>query len=152
MLSPGTNMHKLTAPVCIVLMMVQCAGALHAQFEHRMIILREQQLRERVKIEVLPKYPREALKSKSTGIVVMQIDFNREGYITNFETVEAGDRRFVPAVIKALKQWRFTPIVISDGTIAGGRGKLTFYFFWKDGRGWCTNPLIYDRNRNARTR
>jgi TonB family protein len=146
------NMHKLTAHVCIVLMMVQCAGTLHAQSEHKIIILREQQLRERVKIEVLPKYPREALKNKSTGIVVMQIDFNREGITNNFETVEAADPRFVTPAIKALKQWRFTPIVTSDGTIAGGRGKLTFYFFWKDGRGWCTNPLIYDKNRNARTR
>ena len=145
-------MHKLTAPVCIVLMMVHCPRALHAQSEHKIIILREQQLRDRVKIEVLPKYPREALKNQSTGIVVMQIDFNLEGLVTRLETVEAGDSRFVPPTIKALKQWRFTPIVTSDGTVAGGRGKLTFYFFWKDGRGWCANPLIYDKNRNARTR
>lgn len=141
-------MRKLIAPICFLLM-IQYGVVLRAQPKPRVIPLREQQLRDRVIVEVLPNYPRQALKDKSSGIVVMQVEFDREGLITSVETVEAADLRFVPVTERALKKWRFRPIIAPDGTIGGGKGKLTFYFFWKDGRGWSANPWIFDKNRKA---
>lgn len=111
--------------------------------------MREPQLRERSKVEVLPKYPNDAAKNKSTGIVVTQVDFDATGTVTKFEILESADTRFNAPTIKALKQWRFNPVTTPEGTPLSGQGKLTFYFFWKNGRGWCENPLVFQKKQKG---
>ena len=94
---------------------------------------------------MLPRYPNDAAKNKSSGIVVTQVDFDATGVITNFDVLESADPRFNTPTIKALKHWRFNPITTPEGVPLHGRGKLTFYFFWKNGRGWCEDPLVFQR-------
>ena len=127
---------------------VGSAGILFAQSKSTVVFLREQQLRERSKVEVLPKYPNDARKSKSTGVVVTQVDFDATGIITNFDILQSIDPRFNEPTIKALQQWRFNPVTTPEGVPLRGTGKLTFYFFWRNGRGWCENPLVFQKKRN----
>lgn len=143
-MTPG---QKLTRSLCVFLIVIAVgsSGILFAQTKAALVFLREQQLRERGKVKVLPKYPNDAAKNKSSGIVVTQVDFDASGIITNVEILESADPRFDAPTIKALKQWRFDPITTSDGAPANGRGKLTFYFFWKNGQGWCEDPLVFQK-------
>jgi len=114
-----------------------------------LVILQEQQLRERAQVKVLPKYPVEVLKDRRSGIVVMQVRFDASGVVTETRTIEAVDKRFILPTASALKQWRFKPILTSTGKLAEGTGKVTFYFFWKKGHGWCEDPLIFSKKSTA---
>ena len=109
--------------------------------------VREQQLRIYARKQVLPKYPAAALKEKSQGVVVSQIEFNTEGVVTSVEILESPGPQFSKATDTALKQWAFNPIVTPKGEVFGAIGKLTFYFYFKGGRGWAENPMIFNKNR-----
>jgi TonB family protein len=110
------------------------------------LIVREQQLRTYARKQVLPKYPDAALKEKSQGVVVTQIEFNTEGVVTSVEILESPGPQLSKATETALKQWAFNPIVTPKGEVYGATGKLTFYFYCKDGRGWAENPMIFNKN------
>ena len=142
-----TAVQKLTRSLCVLLVVVAVGsfGILLAQTKSTVVFLREQQLRDRGKVEVLPKYPNDALKNKATGIVVTEIDFDTNGTITKLAILESSDRHFDIPTIKALRQWRFNPVTTSEGVPLKVKGKLTFYFFWKNGRGWCENPLVFQK-------
>lgn len=73
------------------------------------IVLEEAQLRNRVVSTVLPKYPKEAVRRKSSGVVVSRIEFDANGVVTSAEIIEAADPAFATPTLKALKQWRFKP-------------------------------------------
>ena len=141
------SVQKLTRLFCAFLIgiAVGSPGILFAQSSSTMVFLREQQLRERSKVAVLPKYPNGAVKDKATGIVVTQVDYDATGIITSLAILESADPRFNIPTIKALKQWRFNPVTTPEGVPLKGKGKLTFYFFWKNGRGWCENPRVFQK-------
>ena len=145
------SVQTLTRLLCafLIVIAVGSPGILFAQSNSTVVFLREQQLRERSKVEVLPKYPNDAVKIKASGVVVTQVDYDATGIITSFAILESADPRFNIPTIKALKQWRFNPVTTPEGVPLKGKGKLTFYFFWKNGRGWCENPLVFQRNRKA---
>jgi TonB family protein len=114
------------------------------------IVLEEAQLRSRATSAVLPKYPTEA--SKSSGVVVSRIEFDTNGIVTSADIIETADESFVAPTLKALKQWRFKPLLLSGGEARRGKGKITFYCFWKNGRGWCADPVIFSKESPMRTR
>ena len=106
------------------------------------MILLEQQVRSRTRLEVLPKYPRAAVKDKAHGVVVAMIEFDQKGLVAKVEIVQSNPH-FAGPTIKALKLWRFDPIATPKGEALRGRGKLTFYCYYENGTGRCENPLIF---------
>lgn len=135
------KMQTLIGSVCLLVATID--PSLFASDFSSLVILQEQQLRERAQFKVLPKYPVEALRDRRSGIVVMRVHFDTNGVVTETQTIETVDQRFIPPTVRALKRWRFKPIVTSTGKLAGGTGKVTFYFLWKKGHGWCEDPLIF---------
>lgn len=116
------------------------------------IVLEEAQLRNRAISTVLPKYPKEAGRKKSSGIVVSRIEFDANGVVTSAEIIESADPAFATPTLKALKRWRFKPIVLSSGEVRHGQGKIIFYFFWKKGRGWCADPVVFSKESPIKSR
>ena len=57
---------------------------------------------------VAPPYPRAAAEARILGKATTVITVDRDGVVTNAKTVVA-HRVFESEVLKALKQWRFTP-------------------------------------------
>src|SRR3569832_401624 len=104
-----TSKQKLTELFffLLVIIAVGSSGISSAQSKSTLVFLREQQLRERAKVEVLPNYPKDA---KSSGIVVTEVDFDATGNITRLDVLESADPRFNAPTIKSIKQWRFNPI------------------------------------------
>lgn len=140
--------------VSIVWILVATLGAtqiLSAQSNSTIVLLREQDLREKVTFGVLPEYPINALKRKTSGVIVMQVDLDETGVISNLEVLESSDPSFAVATRTALKRWRFNPFTTPEGVPSKARGKLTFYFFFKKHRGWCENPLVFQKNRKSLT-
>ena len=116
------------------------------------IVLEEAQLRDRATSTVLPKYPKEAGRRKRSGVVVSRIEFDANGVVTSADIIEAADPAFATPTLKALKQWRFKPIVLSSGEARRGKGKIIFYFFWKNGRGWCADPVVFSKESPIKSR
>jgi TonB family protein len=108
----------------------------------------EEQLRERARIEVLPRYPNGARRKRIQGFVVAEVEFDREGTVKHVEIVESTHPLFVAPTVTALKQWRFNPVVTPKREMLGGKGKLTFYFYYKNSRGWSEYPSIFRRKLN----
>jgi TonB family protein len=107
------------------------------------IRLMEEQLRERIRSETPPKYPPAARAAKLQGLVVTEVEFDGKGDVTKIEILESTDPLFATATKTALKRWKFSPIVSPDNETLSGKGKLTFYFYYKDGRGWSEDPSIF---------
>jgi TonB family protein len=115
---------------------------------HEVLLMREPQLRAMVRFQILPKYPAKALRLSAQGVVVSEMHFDKQGVVTKVEIVESANNLFNDPTIRALKQWRFRPVVTPNGKVFGGRSKITFYFYYANGHGWVEDPLIF-KNKKA---
>ena len=77
----------------------------------RRLLVTERQLREKLKVEMLPRYPKNALKSKAQGVVVSIVEFDTQGTILKVEVVQTPHPLLGLATEQALKKWRFYPII-----------------------------------------
>jgi TonB family protein len=111
-------------------------------------LLRERQMREKARTEVLPQYPLAARKDRVRGLVVAEVEFDVKGVVTKVDIVESSHPAFISATTKALRQWKFAPVVTLKQESGGGKGKLTFYFYYKNGRGWVEHPMIFQKNQS----
>jgi TonB family protein len=111
------------------------------------LTLMEEQLRERVRIEVLPKYPTGERAARIEGVVVGQIEFDETGTVKTVDIIESTHPFFAEPASHALKQWKFEPIVTGKGEVYGGKGKITIYFRYRNGRGWTEDPLIFQKKK-----
>jgi len=92
-------------------------------------------MRQKALVEVLPQYPIAARKDQARGRVVAEVEFDVKGLVTGVEIVESSHPAFIQSTTRALRCWRFAPVVTLNREVSGGRGKLTFYFSFQTGRG-----------------
>lgn len=65
-----------------------------------------------------PEYPRRALDLRIEGHVIVLYDIASDGHVENIRIVEAKPNNiFNKAVIQAMKQWKYQPIISKDLTI-----------------------------------
>lgn len=70
---------------------------------------------------VEPVYPAEAARAGTSGFVELEYSIGADGKVTDVSVVDAKPGRiFVPAAVKAVKQWVFAP--------GEGRGKVKLEF------------------------
>ena len=62
--------------------------------------------------KVLPAYPQAALKSETTGDVVMDVTLKQDGTVDQVSVID-GDLLFLEATTAAVKQWRYKPLVVN---------------------------------------
>ncbi len=67
---------------------------------------------ERLIRRVNPVYPAIARASKVTGEVIVDITITKEGNVTN-PVVETGPAVLRPAVLDAVKQWKYKPYLLN---------------------------------------
>jgi TonB family protein len=61
---------------------------------------------------VTPKYPKEARKQHVEGKVRLHAVIAKDGSIKNLEVI-SGDPLLVEAALKAVRQWRYSPMLIN---------------------------------------
>ena len=82
---------------------------------------------------VAPEYPHEAAEAGLAGVVLVKCDVGRDGKVLEVTVVE-GDSPLAEATVKAAKQWRYEPLLVSGQATEfaatasvqfGGGGKIT---------------------------
>lgn len=63
--------------------------------------------------QVRPVYPKEAKKKRIQGTVHLRVLITKTGELRNIEVLK-GDPQLIPAALKAVKQWRYTPCLIDS--------------------------------------
>jgi periplasmic protein TonB len=63
--------------------------------------------------KVNPSYPPEAQKQHVEGTVVVRINIDKNGHVTNVEPV-SGHPLLMPAAIDAVKQWKYKPYLLNQ--------------------------------------
>lgn len=66
----------------------------------------------RILHKVSPKYPKEARKKHVEGVVRMHAIIGKDGAIREL-TVISGDQLLTDAALKAVRQWRYTPMILN---------------------------------------
>jgi protein TonB len=61
---------------------------------------------------VPPEYPVDAKKQRIEGTVVLQVEIDRQGNVTDAKVV-SGHRALVASAIDAVKQWKYHPYMIN---------------------------------------
>ena len=126
----------------VVLTLVLTALSTHFQEPRRFLSVPETALRQRIAVGPVPAYPAESLKAAVTGVVVAEAFFAADGRFETIEILESPDTHTAASVRTAVKGWALT----SGATGPRGepapalRGKLTFYFRIRDGKGLVLNP------------
>ena len=119
-----------------------------AQPEYKVVLLTERQMRERATVQVLPRYPARNRKDVAEGVVVAFVEVDPSGAVTKVRIIQSPNPASGMATESALKKWKFTPVVTSDGT-RGAKGKLTFYFYFRGGKGVVENPRMVEKLRSG---
>ena len=71
-----------------------------------------------VLVRVAPNYPRRAVQRRIEGYVELAFDIDNRGRPTNIEVVASEPKGvFDREVIKAVRQWRYEPIVYQGATL-----------------------------------
>jgi protein TonB len=109
----------------------------------KVVKISEANLRRRAVSTVLPPYPAEAIKTKTRGVVVIQIKVDGNGVTTDVEVLQAPSGSIADAAVSAVRQWKFEQAAIK-GEPVNLLGKLTFYFELKRGKARVRNPLGYE--------
>ncbi len=78
--------------------------------------------------KVDPAYPPEAKEEKVMGTVVLEATVGIDGIVTNIVALQDPDPRLTRAAADALRQWRFRPAQLKDGTPVAGRMAVTINF------------------------
>ena len=71
------------------------------------IVLHEVSLRRHAIQTVVPKYPKEAIKSQASGIAVSEITITEDGSVIDIKIVESPHKSIDASMIQALKKWKF---------------------------------------------
>ena len=88
-----------------------------------------------------PEYPAASLTTKVAGVVVASVRFDLDGKLSTVEILESPDRHTAAAVRDALARWIVPPTqLLGRETKSPIRGKLTFYFHVRDGKGVVSDP------------
>lgn len=89
----------------------------------------------------MPEYPRPALESNVAGVVVAEVLFGVDGSLQKIEILEAPDAHTAAAVREAVGRWTVPGAqVMGREEKSPVRGKLTFYFQVRDGKGVVLDP------------
>lgn len=103
--------------------------------------MNEMRLRVMATAAPLPVYPRESLAAKVAGVAVAAVRFDVDGRAQSVEILEAPDEHTAAAVREAVSRWTVPGVKVNDRPEAVSvRGKLTFYFQLRDGKGRVVNP------------
>lgn len=70
----------------------------------------------RVIHRVEPEYPEEAKEKRLQGVVLLQILIDKIGNVEDV-TVIRGHPLLAPAAVKAVKQWKYDPIILDGGPV-----------------------------------
>jgi len=88
-----------------------------------------------------PAYPAASLTTKVAGVVVASVRFDLDGKLSTLEILESPDPHSAAAVRDAVARWIVPPTqVLGSETKSPIRGKLTFYFQVRDGKGLVLDP------------
>jgi len=80
-----------------------------------------------------PEYPADARRLKAEGTVVMALDIDEKGRVTNASIVEHSNlASFDEAALEAAKRWRFKPAMNGGVAVAVQGYKLKWVFRCKD--------------------
>jgi len=66
--------------------------------------------------KVPPDYPPDAKKARIQGTVVMRLDVDKEGNVSNIQLV-SGHPLLAPAAIDAVKQWKYKPYLLNGAPV-----------------------------------
>ena len=88
-----------------------------------------------------PEYPAASLTTRVAGVVVASVRFDLDGKLRSLDILESPDPHTAAAVRDALARWIVPPTqVLGRETKSPIRGKLTFYFQVRDGKGVVLDP------------
>jgi rhodanese-related sulfurtransferase len=88
-----------------------------------------------------PDYPVASLTTKGAGVVVASVRFDLDGKVGALDILESPDPYTAAAVRDALARWVVPPAqLLGRETKSPIRGKLTFYFQVRDGKGVVLDP------------
>lgn len=139
MLIPVGRLHK-AIPLRFVVALLYLTVPLAASTQKLQFVTIHEETLRRYAVEVVkPSYPRRAIKRHAQGVVVVQLDVNEQGSVTKTEVLEAPDPLIGEAVAVAVNKWKFKPPTIR-GNAVPVRGKLTFYYVIKNGKGRVEHP------------
>ncbi len=65
----------------------------------------------------LPKYPKQARRSRMQGTVVLMLNVNEQGRVSG-GTVVSGDPLFAKSATDAVKKWEYVPFDVNGRTVA----------------------------------
>ena len=130
--------HRAATVVWLLTLLVSTPTAASPQkLQH--VTVHEETLRKYAIEVVMPLYPEQARRRNAQGAAVAQVNVNEQGSVAQVEILEAPNPLISEAVTVAVGQWRFNPPTIR-GKAVPIRGKLTFYFVIKGGKGQVENP------------
>ena len=73
-----------------------------------------------------PDYPEEAREQRLQGTVILDINVGKDGAVHSLSRV-AGDSQLALLAAKAVRQWKFTPLV-RDGASVSFESRVTLSF------------------------
>ena len=102
----------------------------------------EAELRSLATKTVMPTFTAAPNAKIVEGVVVVQLDIDEQGNITQLNIIETPDPALTAPLSDALRQWQFKPPHLNGQPITI-RGKLTFYYVIKDGAAHLQNAKSY---------
>jgi len=82
----------------------------------------------RALVKVPPGYPEDAKKNKVSGVVVLQLQVGTDGRVEDVKVLEYPDPALSKAAVEAVRQWRFEPARLDNGTVVSAFCSITFNF------------------------
>lgn len=87
----------------------------------------------------IPKYPSSSIRHSTTGVVVVLIEIDHSGNVSECKLLRVPDPAIGKSVTNAVKSWKFSPMKMNGAPVLVS-GKLTFYFTNLDGKFVVLNP------------
>ena len=75
-----------------------------------------------------PVYPEEARKEKIQGVVELEVVVEADGSVGDITVLEDPDPSLSQAAVEAVRQWRYEPARLEDGTVVAVYMHLTVNF------------------------
>jgi hypothetical protein len=88
----------------------------------------------------MPEYPRGTLAARTTGVAVAGVVIGVDGTIESATVLQAPDSESSASFARALRNWRFKPLVGRDGTVRRISSKVVVYYMIDRGRGAVVFP------------
>jgi len=78
-----------------------------------------------------PVYPVSARARRATGVVVVEVQLDKRGHVTEARA-ESGPEEFRESAVAAARKWQFAPATLNGVPVAASR-KITFHYDWPEG-------------------